>query len=271
MKHVIPGANIAHAAVLIDVPEKMSRKHMLRPKPTRDRTPYIPVMPTDELSWLLGGLMPEERQAMAHICENASILGVEDVEHTYLVVPVTETVLDTLATFGADSEDREIEQDHEIEVDGSEDDDKEPDVDDQEDYDNERGWHRLSRRPSHRRPDPMWSSGNQLVPVRDYRRDGTAAPNVLGHKLRRDVPDTDMKAGDTIFANAKPGWSGKGVYMMQIDLGPSEGWRIVAVGLIDPLTKKGKLRRSLVIGNIRFDLEGSDYRAHRVKSWGHPV
>ena len=67
--------------------------------PTR-RTPFIPVMPFDELSWAVGRLAPDERQAMAHICENASILDVEGVKHTYLIVPVTPQVLDTLAAFG---------------------------------------------------------------------------------------------------------------------------------------------------------------------------
>lgn len=76
-----------------------------------------------------------------------------------------------------------------------------------------------------------------------------------------------MKAGDTIFADAKPGWSGKGIYMMRIEV-ESGNWATVAVAQVDPLTKKGKLRKSLVIGNIRFELEDGNSRAHRVKSWG---
>lgn len=188
-----PGANIAHCAVYIDVPET-SPEHVLLPKPTaRHRTPFIPVMPQDESSWLLGGLMPEERKAMAHICENASILDVEGVEHTYLIVPVTPKVLDTLATFGADGEDREIEHDDEIETDGSLDEDKEPDVDDEPDHDNEPDYREPNcHYPAHsqdRRPDPLWSDGTQLVPERRSR--GTHAGNLLAHKLRWDVPDTD--------------------------------------------------------------------------------
>ena len=153
--------------------DKSSPDDMLLPKPVRDRTPYIPVLPSDELSWLLGGLMPEERQAMAHICENASILDVEGVKHTYLIVPVTPQVLDTLAAFGAGGEDREIEHDDEIETDGSLDEDKEPDVDAEPELD-EPCWHHLTR-PPRRRPDPLWSGdGTQLVPEMTVPRRGAS-------------------------------------------------------------------------------------------------
>ena len=77
----------------------------------------IPAVPTDRLPWVLAPLIPEERQAMAHICENASILDAGDTEHTYLIVPVTPTVLDTLAAFGADGEDCENDLEDEAQPD----------------------------------------------------------------------------------------------------------------------------------------------------------
>ena len=83
-----------------------TERHFLIRKPRR-RTPIIPPLPEDELAWLAGELGPGERQAMRHIAANADILTVDD--QLWLLVPVGQhpELLDVLAAFEADGEDRE--------------------------------------------------------------------------------------------------------------------------------------------------------------------
>ena len=81
-----------------------SRSAMLIPKPTRrHRKPFLPALDDVGLSLMLGGLAPRERKAMAAIAESADLLTIDD--KSWLLVPASPQLLDTLAAFGA--EDRE--------------------------------------------------------------------------------------------------------------------------------------------------------------------
>lgn len=66
---------------------------------------YVPAMSDVELSWIIGGLMPEERRALAKIIDAADLLTVEG--QAYLVAPVDNETLDTLAAFEAEAAERE--------------------------------------------------------------------------------------------------------------------------------------------------------------------
>ncbi len=80
------------------------RKHALIPKP-RDKGWFIPAIPDGPLGSLLTDLTPRERRAMRHIATNADLLDVDG--KSWLLVPATRDVVDTLAEFEADMEDRE--------------------------------------------------------------------------------------------------------------------------------------------------------------------
>ena len=64
-----------------------------------------PALPDYELDHLIGKLAPSERKALAQICETANLLTVD--EEPWLLVPADPRLLDTLAVFGAEAEDRE--------------------------------------------------------------------------------------------------------------------------------------------------------------------
>ena len=82
----------------------MSRRAMLIPKPSRRRR-FVPALPDCALNHLIGKLAPPERKALAQICETADVLTVDD--RPWLLVPADPRLLDTLAVFGAEAEDRE--------------------------------------------------------------------------------------------------------------------------------------------------------------------
>ena len=82
----------------------MTRRAMLIPKPSRRRR-FIPALPDFDLRHLIGKLAPPERKALAQICETADLLTVD--ERPWLLVPADPRLLDTLAVFGAEAEDRE--------------------------------------------------------------------------------------------------------------------------------------------------------------------
>ena len=88
----------------------MSRRAMLIPKPSR-RPRFIPALPDYELDHLIGKLAPPERKALAQICETADLLTVD--ERPWLLVPADPKLLDTLAVFGAEAEDRENDLENE--------------------------------------------------------------------------------------------------------------------------------------------------------------
>ncbi len=82
-------------------------KHFLCPKPKpKNRAPFIPAVPPDNLYWVLGRLIPAERRALAAIVECADILTVDGELH--LILPARPELLDALAAFGAGGEDREF-------------------------------------------------------------------------------------------------------------------------------------------------------------------
>ena len=83
------------------------RTAMLIPKPTRQRRkPFLPALGDVGLAFMLGGLAPPERRAMATIAESADLLTIE--KQSWLLVPAPAWLLDTLARFGAECEDREL-------------------------------------------------------------------------------------------------------------------------------------------------------------------
>ena len=79
---------------------------MLIPKPTRRRrAPYIPALDDIGLAHMLGSLAPDERVAMTQIADTADVLDVEG--RLWLLVEASPWLLDVLAAFGAEAEDRE--------------------------------------------------------------------------------------------------------------------------------------------------------------------
>lgn len=92
----------------------MTRRAMLIPKPSRRRR-YIPALPDFDLSHVIGKLAPSERKAMARICDTADLLMVED--KLWLLVPADTRLIDTLAAFGAEAEDRENDLEDEPQAD----------------------------------------------------------------------------------------------------------------------------------------------------------
>ena len=84
-------------------------------------------MPERELAFAIGDLAPDERKAMAAIAETADVLDVEG--RLWLLVEASPWLLDILAAFGAEAEDRELCMVDEIESDGNSNDDLEPEGD----------------------------------------------------------------------------------------------------------------------------------------------
>ena len=91
----------------VEAPKGTRRSHMLVPKP-RLRRSIIPSIDERALSLLASELGPDERKALRHIVETADVLDLG--EHgTWLLAPATAALLDTLAAFEADGEDREYD------------------------------------------------------------------------------------------------------------------------------------------------------------------
>ena len=90
-----------------------SRRHMLIPKGAF--RPFIPVLPEADLAFAIGRLAPPERKALAQIVETADVLMVEN--RSWLLVPADARLLDALAAFGAEAEDREPFMEDEVESD----------------------------------------------------------------------------------------------------------------------------------------------------------
>lgn len=126
-----------------------ARKHFLCPKPRPGlRTKFLPAVADWQLLGMSLRLTPPEQRAMAQICQTADLLQTE--AGAFLLVPCDAKLLDTLAAFDAQGEDRENdledEPDHDNEYEhdavdwsmGTEDDedngDREPDYDDEYDF-----------------------------------------------------------------------------------------------------------------------------------------
>ncbi len=92
-------------------PKGARRTAMLLPKP-RKRREIIPPMPTSELIHLEGELGPDERRAMRALCQTADLFVVGD--QAFLLAPVSPALVDTLATFEAEGEGREPDDEPEL-------------------------------------------------------------------------------------------------------------------------------------------------------------
>ena len=124
-----------------------ARKHFVCPKPRPGlRTRFIPAFADWQLLGMSLRLTPPEQRAMAQVCQTADLLQTE--AGAFLLVPCDAKLIDTLAAFDAQGEDRENDLEDEPEIGltvdysfGTEDDedngDREPDVDDEPDHDNE--------------------------------------------------------------------------------------------------------------------------------------
>ena len=111
----------------------MTARHsaMLIPKPTRPQhQSFMPAIVAHDLAFMLGALAPSERQAMATIAESADVFTFEN--QSWLLVPAPAWLIDTLALFGAECEDREPGLDDEAETDMGVDDMGELDLSDYE-------------------------------------------------------------------------------------------------------------------------------------------
>jgi hypothetical protein len=84
------------------------RKHARVPNPEGVRRTTLPGTTEDVgLERFLGDLAPNERKALDWIVENADLIRVREAAAPYLLVEASPWLLDTLAAFGAESEDRE--------------------------------------------------------------------------------------------------------------------------------------------------------------------
>ena len=84
-----------------------ARKAMLRPKPEpQDRKFFLPPVGDWRFTSFLGRLMPAERMALQTIVEHADLI-MPDGAPPHLLILATPDLLQTLAAFEADAEDRE--------------------------------------------------------------------------------------------------------------------------------------------------------------------
>jgi hypothetical protein len=80
----------------------------LCPKPEGVRRTTLPATAEDlGRERLLGDLAPDERKALDWIVENADLIQVREAAAPYLLVEAFPWLLDTLAAFDAEAEDRE--------------------------------------------------------------------------------------------------------------------------------------------------------------------
>ena len=126
---------------------------------TPTTNPYIPSVGATELAWLLDPLIPAERKAMAELVETAEVLIV-DGEMWLLAPVISQHMLDTLAAFASEGEDRENGLDDEIEED-LDTSDYEPDVEGEPTEDD---------LPERGRPIRMLPNSGIIVPEIDPRR-----------------------------------------------------------------------------------------------------
>ncbi len=111
MKPRTPAPRLAREGFVSAAPAKaVARTHMLCPKP-RDRSQSMPPLPEEALAWLIGRAIPSERKALAQIVETADLVMIDG--EPWLVIPALGQLLDRLAAFQAEAEDREPDVDTE--------------------------------------------------------------------------------------------------------------------------------------------------------------
>lgn len=98
------------------------RRYAVSPKP-RTKLKFVPALPEWQLGSTVNRLTPDERLLVRHIAHHADQIEVDGM--TFLLSPVPDHLLDTLAEFEADLED--VEDDLCDEPDEGEEDDREND------------------------------------------------------------------------------------------------------------------------------------------------
>ena len=87
-------------------------------------------------------------------------------------------------------------------------------------------------------------------------------PDWLGFTVRADIPDTEIKAGDSLYTERAPGWGKPGLYMLLY------ASQTLGVFHVNPLTKKGRPRKWIwAPGKVATD--DPRLEARRVTCWGH--
>ena len=66
---------------------------------------FVPALVDHELAFAVGALAPPEREAMAEIADTADLFTAAG--RSWLLVPASPWLIDVLAAFGAEGEDRE--------------------------------------------------------------------------------------------------------------------------------------------------------------------
>ena len=93
------------------------RKHARCPKRLASVKPYLPSGVVHVTPFALGKVMPAERQALDQIVATADLI--ETPAGPYLLVPANTALVETLAEYGAEAEDREDGPDDEAEPEGA--------------------------------------------------------------------------------------------------------------------------------------------------------
>lgn len=91
------------------------------------------------------------------------------------------------------------------------------------------------------------------------------AKDWLAFTVRTDIDETEIKTGDSIYTERKPGWGKPGLYML------SYAGETLAVFHVDPLTKKGRPRKWLHTIGMRLATADPELEAHRVTCWQHTL
>lgn len=82
----------------------------------------IPVLPREALGFIIGNAAPDERKALAQIVETSDMIRLDDGRE-FLLTPATPALVDRLAAFNAEGEDREWQEEDDVEVDDDSDSD----------------------------------------------------------------------------------------------------------------------------------------------------
>ena len=86
------------------------------------RASFIPSLPEGDLAFIIGHAAPDDRKALAQIVETSDMIRLDDGRE-FLLTPATPALVDRLAAFNAEAEDREWQEEDDVEVDNDSDSD----------------------------------------------------------------------------------------------------------------------------------------------------